>query len=47
MNMAVKQYMNHLILETDQPLAVLLDSVWKARLRAIVAKLAGQIAWDG
>ena len=47
MNIAVKQYMNHLILETAQPLTILLDSVWKARLRAMVAKLAGQIAWDG
>ena len=47
MNMAVKQYKNHLILETAQPLTTLLDSEWKARLRAIVAKLAGQIAWDG
>ena len=47
MNMAVKQHMNHLILETTQPLAALLDSVWKAQLRAIVAKLAGQTAWTG
>jgi hypothetical protein len=47
MNMAVKQYINHLILETAQPLTTLLDSLWKARLRAIVAKLEGQIAWDG
>ena len=44
MNMAVKQYMNHLILEIFQPLTTLLDWVWKARLRAIVAKLAGQTA---
>jgi len=47
MNMAVKQYMNHLILETAQPLTTLLDSVWKARMRAMVAKLVGQTAWDG
>lgn len=47
MNIAVKQYMNHFILETDQPFATLLESAWKARFRAIVAKLAGQTAWDG
>jgi len=47
MNMPVKQYTNHPILETAQPLTIWLDSVWKARLRAMVAKLASQIARDG
>ena len=47
MNMAAKQYMNHLILEIVHPSTTLFDLVWKARLRAIVAKLAGQTAWDG
>ena len=45
MNMAVKQYTNYLILEAAQPLTTLLDSVWKAWLRAMVGGLAGQMAW--
>lgn len=47
MNIAVKQYMNHRILEIAQLLTTLLHSAWNARLRAMVAKLAGHTAWDG
>ena len=47
MNMAVKQYMNHLIREIAQRSTILLVSVCKAWLRAMVAKLAGQIARGG
>jgi hypothetical protein len=41
MNMAVKQYMNHLILETTQPLTTLLDSVWKGTIEGNGCQVGG------